>query len=156
MSFRQTDERNISGELLMMKWNPRMDLMVMVLKSCEVSLHRLASWQKVWSLPAIVITESDNAQEVKRETIKVKDVEWRPDGKVLAVAYSKNIMKLKPDEQSLGGCVALIDVENAEIIHVIDLNEGVTSLCWRCKPKLTKNLVNHYMIYRCTLISYRN
>ena len=142
MSFRQTDERNISGELLMMKWNPRMDLMVMVLKSSEVSLHRLASWQKVWTLPAIVLTESDADQEVKRETIKVKDVEWRPDGKVLAIAYSKNIMKLKPGQQANGSCVALIDVENAEIINVIDIEGVVTSLCWQCKVKSNDTELN--------------
>lgn len=43
----------------------------------EVALHRL-TWQKVWTLPP------------PSEGTYVKGMAWRPDGKVIAVAYSNS------------------------------------------------------------------
>lgn len=40
-----------------------------------MALHRL-TWQKVWSLPP------------PSEGVTVKGIAWRPDGKVIAIAYS--------------------------------------------------------------------
>lgn len=46
--------------------------------SGEVSLHRL-TWQRVWCLRP----ENDDSQ--------VDDMTWRPDGRILAVAYSTGL-----------------------------------------------------------------
>lgn len=48
----------------------------------EVALHRL-TWQKVWSLAP------------PSESATVKGMAWRPDGKVIAVAYSTSKGYLK-------------------------------------------------------------
>lgn len=80
------------------------------------------------------------------------DLEWRPDGKVLAAAYRLNVFdpaKEAPSSQpsdgiksegkkSPGGSdgkvrssIALIESEKATVIHVIELGSIVTCLSWR-------------------------
>jgi len=69
-----------------------------------VSLHRL-TWQKVWTLPP------------PSQGLKVTVMAWRPDSKILAVAYS-------------GGEVSLADVENADVVHNMQNVGEVSCLSW--------------------------
>ncbi|XP_052227886.1 anaphase-promoting complex subunit 4-like [Dreissena polymorpha] len=105
-AFRQVDEKYVSVEAELMEWSPKFDLVALSNIQGEVVLHRL-TWQKVWSLPA------------QNEETKVKAMAWRPDGKVLAVGYSS-------------GQVVLCYIENAEVLHTIEVGSQVTSLSWVC------------------------
>jgi len=58
--FRCLDERHISGEIHLMKWNPKMDLIVLSLTSGDIILHRLVSWQKVWHMTSPKLKVSTN------------------------------------------------------------------------------------------------
>lgn len=135
MSFRPSDtERSMAGDVVKMKWNPRMDLTAIILKSGEVCLHRLAQWQKVWALPAVMAVPREGGPDTKKQPVQVRDIEWRPDGRILAIAYARNVLKMSDGFSDHDSCVALVDVENAELVHVIDVEGDVTSLSWPAKP----------------------
>lgn len=103
-TFRQTEDRHVSVEVSFMVWSPKMDLMALANVQGEVVLHRL-SWQKVWTISA----PADN--------VTVGTLAWRPDGRVLAVGYSN-------------GTVCLRHIENADVLHEVDIQEKVTSMNW--------------------------
>lgn len=106
-AFRQVDEKHVAVEVELMVWSPKFDLVALSNVQGEVVLHRL-SWQKVWSLPP------------HSEDVKVKAMSWRPDGKVLAIGYTS-------------GQVNLCFIENAEILHTIEVGQEVTFLSWVCQ-----------------------
>ncbi|XP_053406438.1 anaphase-promoting complex subunit 4-like [Mercenaria mercenaria] len=106
-AFRQVDEKHVAVEVELMVWSPKFDLVALSNVQGEVVLHRL-SWQKVWSLPP------------HSEEVKVKAMSWRPDGKVLAVGYTS-------------GQVNLCYIENAEVLHTIQLEKEITCLSWVCQ-----------------------
>lgn len=70
----------------------------------EVIVQRL-NWQNLW----IHSPPADNA--------KVRGIDWRPDERILAIGYSN-------------GLLALIDVENQQEIHKINLESDMTFLAW--------------------------
>lgn len=80
-SFRQLEQRYISAEVSHMEWNPTLDLIALASVTGEIFLHRL-SWQKVWSIPY---------PGSKEEFSPVTAMSWRPDGKILAYAYSDGL-----------------------------------------------------------------
>ncbi|KAI1286115.1 Anaphase-promoting complex subunit 4 [Halotydeus destructor] len=151
MSFKQTDERTISGEVKLMKWNPRMDLMAMVMKSNEVAMHRLANWQRVWSISPMYLIESKANQSSEMEEfktkqiVKVQQIEWRPDGRVLAIAFDHSVLNLKIRlDAEIKSSVALVDVENAEFLHVIEVSGSiVTNLTWCLKVRTVEEKGQH-------------
>lgn len=75
-SFQQLEDKLLSGVAHLMAWSPRMDLLAVALEFGEVVLHR-HRWQKVWTRPK---PEEDN--------VTVKALQWKPDGQLLAIAYS--------------------------------------------------------------------
>jgi hypothetical protein len=116
--FRQHEERHVSGETLLMKWNPKFDLVAIAHRNADVTVYRLVGWQKVWQLPSPTCKpvptppssgatptpsaaagqgssadrSSKSATKPKRvQEIHVTSLEWRPDGKVLAVSYSRRV-----------------------------------------------------------------
>lgn len=101
------DEKHVAVEVELMVWSPKFDLVALSNVQGEVVLHRL-SWQKVWSLPP------------HSEEVRVKAMSWRPDGKVLAVGYTS-------------GQVNLCYIENAEILHTVQVGSEVTCLSWVCQ-----------------------
>ncbi|RWS31387.1 anaphase-promoting complex subunit 4-like protein, partial [Leptotrombidium deliense] len=126
LNFRQHDERHISSEVKLLKWNPKMDLIAIALSCGDVFVHRLMGWQKVCSHS---IQGSDGGQSVKNKeiTAQVTSLEWRPDGKVIAIGYDKHISAL----ESESSCIVLLDIENGEVINVIEIESCcVTCLCW--------------------------
>lgn len=95
-AIKQLEERNVASEISLMVWSDRMDLVALAnIKGWvsfvntgfltqflgEVALHRLA-WTKAWSLSA------------PKDGLKVKSIAWRPDGKIIAIAYSSGIVHL--------------------------------------------------------------
>ncbi|KAJ8985084.1 hypothetical protein NQ317_019769 [Molorchus minor] len=99
-------------------------------KKCEVALHRL-SWTRAWIL------------NPPKEGLKVNGIYWRPDGKVLAIAYSD-------------GKVLLISVENKNTLNIRDTKGEINFISWvqekaESKPKDILNLKddepNDYMKY---------
>ena len=102
-SFRQLEDRPCSAEILYQKWSPKMDLLALVTVEGEVWLQRL-SWKRVWS---ISVSEDRRALYVS----------WRPDGKILAVAFND-------------GKIKLFDIENAECVHETEIETAPTSLDW--------------------------
>lgn len=90
-----------------MLWSSKFDLIALANVQGEVVLHRL-SWQKVWSVPP------------PSEEVKVKALAWRPDGKVVAAGYSN-------------GRINLYHIENADILHSINLEGEITCMEWVCQ-----------------------
>lgn len=101
-SFRLLEDKPCSAEILYQRWSPKMDLLALVTVEGEVWLQRL-SWKRVWSIS----TAEGRALSVA----------WRPDGKILAVAFND-------------GKIKLFDIENAECIHKTDIESTPTSLDW--------------------------
>ncbi|KAJ4436697.1 hypothetical protein ANN_16829 [Periplaneta americana] len=103
-AMRQLEERHVATKVELMVWSNKMDLLALSNVRGEVALHRL-TWQKVWSLPP------------PSEGIDVKGMAWRPDGKVIAIAYSNSD-------------ILLIDVENKETLHTTHVDGEITCINW--------------------------
>lgn len=101
-SFRQLEDKPCSAEILYQRWSPKMDLLALVTVEGEVWLQRL-SWKRVWTIS----TAEGRALSVA----------WRPDGKILAVAFND-------------GKIQLFDIENAECIHKTKIESTPTSMDW--------------------------
>lgn len=138
-SFHVHQERSCQP-ISLMKWSPRMDLIALVLDTDEISLHRLEGWQRVWSIflgvraTSAATLSSSKTNPKNASSVKfVSALEWRPDGKVLAVAYQRDVLCTVDisTKQSLDSSVALIEVESCEVIYVIALpNFTVSCLSW--------------------------
>lgn len=85
---------------------------------------------------------NQNKPKINEHGIWVNSLEWRPDGKVLAIGYNKNVSKLNLDDY-FGSMISLVDVENSEVFKTIEIQEGeVNYLTWyefqnsadSCKP----------------------
>lgn len=96
----------------------------------EVALHRL-SWTRAWIL-------SPN-----KEGERVKSLSWRPDGKVLAIAYSSGkdfafclCFRLSSNLNCVKGEVLLVNVENKMKLQSLNITGDVTCMFWiQEKPK---------------------
>ncbi|XP_074594952.1 anaphase-promoting complex subunit 4 [Brevipalpus obovatus] len=122
--FRKNEDRIMPYKVKLIKWNTLMDLIAIGMKNGDVSIHRLVNWQRIWVL-------SWPGRSVDGDKFEITAMEWRPDGKVLAVGYNRNVKNLDSSEES---STALIDLENGQVIDVIVIeNSSVTSLCWQTK-----------------------
>uniref|UniRef100_A0A8D0AR71 Anaphase-promoting complex subunit 4 n=1 Tax=Sander lucioperca TaxID=283035 RepID=A0A8D0AR71_SANLU len=106
-AFRQVGEKQLPNPVLCMAWSPKRDLIALANTTGELLLHRLASFQRVWSLPPSEYTGKD-----------ITALAWRPDGKILAFS-------LRDTKQ-----VVLCGVEKAEILHVFPMQSPVTCMHW--------------------------
>nr|XP_020636077.1 anaphase-promoting complex subunit 4 isoform X1 [Pogona vitticeps] len=106
-AFRQVGEKQLPQEIIFMAWSPKRDLIALANKVGEVLLHRLANFQRVWSLPP-----SDNTGK------EVTTLAWRPDGKILAfgLADTKRVI--------------LCDVEKPESLHSFSVVAPITYMHW--------------------------
>ena len=119
--FRQHEERHLSAEIKSMKWNPKFDLIAIAHRNADVTVYRLVGWQKVWQLnsPSIKadptpptarqrpvsqlrfppcerknsLASANKRPNQPTNDIQVTSLEWRPDGKVLAIGYSRCVAK---------------------------------------------------------------
>lgn len=139
MSCFHVHQERSSQPISLMKWSPRMDLIALVLETDEITLHRLEGWQRVWSISLGVkasaapqATPSNSSSSLKVPKKFVSGLEWRPDGKVLAVGYQRNILStIHPTNEQPDSSVALIEVESSEVIYVVELPSfTVSSLSW--------------------------
>ncbi|KAI5732612.1 hypothetical protein M8J76_002345 [Diaphorina citri] len=117
-SMRQLEERHVANKIELMVWSNKMDLLAFSNTKGEVALHRL-NWQRVWLLAPPI------------ENAHVDGLMWRPDGKVIAIAYST----LR---------VLLINVENKEVLHTIIIPSRVSVMSWPQEKEkdVTNNLLN--------------
>ncbi|XP_069487956.1 anaphase-promoting complex subunit 4 isoform X2 [Ambystoma mexicanum] len=106
-SFRQVGEKQLPHEIVFMAWSPKRDLIALSNKVGEVLLHRLANFQRVWSLPPNENTGKD-----------VTTLAWRPDGKILAFGLADTMR------------VVLCDVEKPESLHTLVVNSPVACMQW--------------------------
>lgn len=111
--MRQLEERQVSTEVTLMRWSPKMDLLALANVKGEVTLHRL-TFQRVWLLSP------------QDESGQVENICWRPDGKLLAVTYNES------------KTLYLIDVENKNVVHKTDLVSKVSPIT--CMAWLPLNL----------------
>lgn len=124
--FKKNDDKSTQSKVKFMKWSTVMDLIAIALKNGDVSIHRLVNWQKVWMVPC-----PGRQTAIDKPKCEIISMEWRPDGKILAVCYNMNIKDLESGQDS---SVALIDLENGQVIDVIVLNQSyVVNLCWQNK-----------------------
>uniref|UniRef100_A0A803VMS3 Anaphase-promoting complex subunit 4 n=2 Tax=Muscicapidae TaxID=36291 RepID=A0A803VMS3_FICAL len=106
-AFRQVGEKQLPQEVVFMAWSPERDLIALANRAGEVLLHRLANFQRVWSLPP-----NENTGK------EVTALAWRPDGKILAfgLADTKRII--------------LCDVEKPESLHSFSVDLSITYMHW--------------------------
>uniref|UniRef100_A0A3Q3SAZ9 Anaphase-promoting complex subunit 4 n=1 Tax=Mastacembelus armatus TaxID=205130 RepID=A0A3Q3SAZ9_9TELE len=106
-AFRQVGEKQLPNPVLCMAWSPKRDLIALANTTGELLLHRLASFQRVWSLPPSEYTGKE-----------ITALAWRPDGKILAFSLGDTKQ------------VVLCGVEKAEILHVFPVQNPVTCMHW--------------------------
>ncbi|KAL7976387.1 hypothetical protein Chor_015451 [Crotalus horridus] len=120
-AFRQVGEKQLPQEVIFMAWSPKRDLIALANKVGEVLLHRLANFQRVWSLPP---NESTGKE--------VSALAWRPDGKILAfgLADTKKVI--------------LCDVEKPESLHSFSVNVPLTFMYWMEVTEENSVLISFY------------
>ncbi|VVC90226.1 unnamed protein product [Leptidea sinapis] len=129
--IRQVEERHVPNQVDLMVWSHRLDLLALSNFKGEVQVHRL-HWQKVWNLPPY------------KENVLVEAMEWRPDGKALAIGYNT-------------GTVYIIDIEDKGILGKYDFaretedfheykNYGIPFIRWAVKAGTLENS-SDYNIY---------
>uniref|UniRef100_A0A3Q3B170 Anaphase-promoting complex subunit 4 n=1 Tax=Kryptolebias marmoratus TaxID=37003 RepID=A0A3Q3B170_KRYMA len=106
-AFRQVGEKQLPNPVVCMAWSPKRDLIALANTNGELLLHRLASFQRVWSLPPSECTGKE-----------ITALFWRPDGKILAFSLGDTKQ------------VVLCGVEKAEILHMFLMQSPVTCMNW--------------------------
>ncbi len=66
--FHKVGDRKIGQVVLSMKVNPKLDIIALKLATGDIILHRLISWQRVWTAP-------------KLKNLKANEIEKSEDGK---------------------------------------------------------------------------
>ncbi|XP_066576052.1 anaphase-promoting complex subunit 4 [Amia ocellicauda] len=106
-AFRQVGEKQLPNPILFMVWSPKRDLIALANQAGELLLHRLANFQRVWTLPP-----NENTGK------EITSLAWRPDGKILAFSVGDTNQ------------VILCDVEKAEILHIFPVETPVSCMHW--------------------------
>ncbi|NXT23312.1 APC4 protein, partial [Syrrhaptes paradoxus] len=106
-AFRQVGEKQLPQEVVFMAWSPKRDLIALANRAGEVLLHRLANFQRVWSLPP-----NENTGK------EVTALAWRPDGKILAFGLTDTKR------------IILCDVEKPESLHSFSVDLSITYMHW--------------------------
>uniref|UniRef100_A0A8B9TMP4 Anaphase-promoting complex subunit 4 n=1 Tax=Anas platyrhynchos TaxID=8839 RepID=A0A8B9TMP4_ANAPL len=106
-AFRQVGEKQLPQEVVFMAWSPKRDLIALANRAGEVLLHRLANFQRVWSLPP-----NENTGK------EVTALAWRPDGKILAFGLTDTKR------------IILCDVEKPESLHSFSVDSSITYMHW--------------------------
>ncbi|KAF7690107.1 anaphase-promoting complex subunit 4 [Silurus meridionalis] len=106
-AFRQVGEKQLPNPVLYMAWSPKRDLIALANTTGELLLHRLANFQRVWSL-----APNENTGK------EITSLAWRPDGKILAFSVGDTKQ------------VVLCDAEKAEILHLFPVDGPVSCMHW--------------------------
>uniref|UniRef100_A0A8C1W9U7 Anaphase-promoting complex subunit 4 n=1 Tax=Cyprinus carpio TaxID=7962 RepID=A0A8C1W9U7_CYPCA len=105
--FPSVGEKQLPNPILYMAWSPNRDLIALANTSGELLLHRLANFQRVWSL----LPNENTGKEIT-------SLAWRPDGKVLAFSVGDTKQ------------VVLCDAEKAEILHLFAVEYPASCMHW--------------------------
>ncbi|MBN3290313.1 APC4 protein, partial [Polypterus senegalus] len=119
--FRLFGEKQLPTAVIFMVWSPKRDLIALANKAGELLLHRLANFQRVWSL-----APNENTGK------EISSVAWRPDGKVLAFSLADTSR------------VVLCDVEKAEVLHCFPVESPVACMHWM---EVSEENSNHTSVY---------
>ncbi|XP_026878446.2 anaphase-promoting complex subunit 4 [Electrophorus electricus] len=106
-AFRQVGEKQLPNPVIYMAWSPKRDLIALANTAGELLLHRLANFQRVWSL-----APNENTGK------EITSLAWRPDGKILAFGVGDTKQ------------VVLCDAEKAEILHLFPVDVPVSCMHW--------------------------
>ncbi|XP_053209120.1 anaphase-promoting complex subunit 4-like [Panonychus citri] len=101
-----------------------------------------------------VTTSTDGNQSISGKSKKdengsikldINAMEWRPDGKVLAVGYNRNVKHIgTKEEKEVNGSeessIALVDIENGQVITILNITGSlVNCMCWQAKNNFILN-----------------
>ncbi|KAI8058243.1 anaphase-promoting complex, cyclosome, subunit 4-domain-containing protein [Syncephalis plumigaleata] len=79
--FHLYSERSLADPVQLASWCPTMDILAIAHSRGDLTVSRI-SWSRAWTLPA----ESNSSQ--------ITCINWRPDGRLLAVGYADGSVKL--------------------------------------------------------------
>ncbi|XP_075680482.1 uncharacterized protein LOC113788732 [Dermatophagoides pteronyssinus] len=139
-NFRKVGERLLPHEVNHIRINPSMDIVALALSNSDIAINRLFSWQRVWSISKPKIPSNDSG-----EIIKIIDMVWSIDGKILAVAYNRpidceNRSKKNSDLDSQTATkpeyvssIVLYLIESNQRVCVHNLEYQINCLCWQVK-----------------------
>ncbi|XP_039274069.2 anaphase-promoting complex subunit 4-like [Styela clava] len=74
-AFMPLGEKHVKSKVKLLSWSPRLDLLAVATATGELLLYRLVSKERIWILP------------VPESGTNILSLSWRPDGKVISVAY---------------------------------------------------------------------
>ncbi|KAM9383943.1 anaphase-promoting complex subunit 4 isoform 2-T2 [Pholidichthys leucotaenia] len=120
-AFRQVGEKQLPNPVVCMAWSPKRDLIALANTAGELLLHRLANFQRVWSLQLTEYTGKE-----------ITALAWRPDGRILAFSVR--------DAKQVILCCA----EKAEILHVFMMQNHVTCMHWMEVMEENSALISFY------------
>lgn len=71
--FHKAGDRKIGQVVLSMKVNPKLDIIALRLTNGDIILHRLISWQRVWTSPKIKNLKAVETEKTEdgKEHVKV-------------------------------------------------------------------------------------
>ncbi|ORX86849.1 hypothetical protein BCR32DRAFT_264741, partial [Anaeromyces robustus] len=129
----QSENISFQEKILHIKWCPTMDLLAIINNSYKLTIYR-STWveekfvlQKVWSI---------------NSTLCQTSIEWRPDGKIIAIGY-------------IDGSLKLIDVETSQIAYSTPYyveNSYITSMTWM--EEKNKNININTLLKTSSLENY--
>uniref|UniRef100_A0A8B9QIT8 Anaphase promoting complex subunit 4 n=1 Tax=Apteryx owenii TaxID=8824 RepID=A0A8B9QIT8_APTOW len=128
-AFRQVGEKQLPQEVVFMAWSPKRDLIALANRAGEVLLHRLANFQRVWSLPP-----NENTGK------EVTALAWRPDGKILAFGLTDTKR------------IILCDVEKPESLHSFSVDSSITYMHWMEVTEESSALVGCLLLSQCAFV----
>jgi len=123
--MRQMDERQISQEVSLLLWSPKMDILATAFDNGDLCLYRL-QWNRVWVASANEDTVSHKDAATgpanERSGAGVSALCWRPDGKLLAAGYTTGLLSIR-------------HIESKDSIHVENLDSKITWISWQNVPQ---------------------
>ncbi|XP_065206566.1 anaphase-promoting complex subunit 4-like [Planococcus citri] len=122
-AMRLVEEKYAMNEIDIIIWSNKIDLLALSNIKGEVTLHRL-DWQRVWSLPPPV------------EELRVTALSWRPDGRVLVIAYNNRE-------------VLVVDIEKKVVVHTINAPHDVCFVHWTQESTDNYNRYDEYLRMMC-------
>ena len=121
-AFSPVTEKVAPATVSLMSWSPKFDLLAVATATGKLLLFRLLPKEKVW-----IIAAADS------ET-KILSMTWKPDGKIIAVSYSKNkygiqlicmetrakLQKFSLDQNQSASLLNWIELDSTDKNHTFD------------------------------------
>src|SRR3989338_3910997 len=104
-TFGSVEERRLASGARLSAWCPTMDLLAVVHRDGTVAVLRM-DLHRLWACPPPDAAAGSNAALLT----------WRPDGRVLLVAYEN-------------GAAAMLEVERGALVHALALPQPAAAPC---------------------------